>query len=268
MPPWIDPFLNRLLSGAGLVPACEGRGPVVLMYHSITRGRKSPPDRWGVSEENFKKQLCLLRSKGWTTLCVRDLLKADPLPPRTVLITFDDGFADNYERGFKLLDAYGMRGTFFIVSGKTGAPDRLSAAQAGEMASSGMEIGAHTRTHARLPELDAARIGEEVTGSKKDIEDMLGLPVTSFAYPYGLFNDTCVEAVRKAGFKVACTTRTGWFGSESDLLRVRRVAVFSFDSLSTFARKVAFAGTDVRWRSMAGYFVDRIRSRIAGNGTR
>ena len=268
MPAWIDPFSNRLLSGAGLIPADEGRGPVVLMYHSISRGRKKPPDRWGVSEENFKKQLGLLKSKGWTTICVRDLLMADPLPQRTAVITFDDGYADNFEYAFRYLADYKMCATWFIVSHKIGKPSRLDAMQLRHMAASGMEIGAHTRTHARLPELDDAKIEDEVSGSKKDIEDMFGLPVTSFAYPYGLFNDACVEAVRRAGFKVACTTRTGWFGSETDLMRVRRVAVFPYDSLSVFARKVAFAGTDVRWRSMAGYFIDRIRSRVAGNGPR
>jgi peptidoglycan/xylan/chitin deacetylase (PgdA/CDA1 family) len=268
MPAWIDPFSRRLFSGAGLITANEGRGPVVLMYHSISRGRMNPPDRWGVSEANFKKQLKLLKSKGWTTVCVRDLLKADSLPPRTVVITFDDGYADNFEHGFKLLDKYGMRGTCFIVSRKVGAPSRLDTKQVKEMAESGMEIGAHTRTHARLPELDTAQIEEEISGSKKDIEDMLGLPVTSFAYPYGSFNEACVKVVRRAGFKVACTTRTGWFGSEPDLMRVRRVAVFSFDGLSTFARKVAFAGTDVSWGNMAGYFIDRIQSRVVGNATR
>jgi len=266
MPALIDPFSRRLFSGAGLIPAHEGRGPVVLMYHSISRGRNKPPDRWGVSEANFKKQLGLLKSKGWTTVCVRDLLKADSLPPRTAVITFDDGYADNFEYGFKLLDEYGMRGTCFIVSQKVGAPSRLNTKQVKEMAASGIEIGAHTRTHARLPDLDAAQIEEEISGSKRDIEDILGLPVMSFSYPYGLFNDICVEAVRRAGFKVACTTRTGWFGSEPDIMRVRRVAVFSFDSLSTFARKVAFAGTDVSWGNMANYFIDRIRSRVVGNG--
>lgn len=268
MPAWIDPFSGRLLSGAGLVPASHGRGPVVLMYHSICKGKNASADRWDVSVKNFKKQLHLLKSKGWTTVLVRDLLKADSLPPRTVVITFDDGFADNFENGFRLLADYGMCATWFIISQQIGSRLRLNTHQLRQMAASGMEIGAHTRTHVRLPELDVAKIEEEVSGSKKDLEDLLSLPVTSFAYPYGLFNEACVEAVRKSGFNIACTTRTGWFGSDPDILRVRRVAIFSNDSLSTFARKLAFAGTNVRWKYMADYFLTRIRSRVSGYETR
>jgi peptidoglycan/xylan/chitin deacetylase (PgdA/CDA1 family) len=261
---WIDPLSERLLSGAGLIPTRKGRGPVVLMYHSISAPKKTPTDRWSVSVNTFNKQLSLLKSKGWTTVCVRDLLKADFLPPRSVVITFDDGYADNYENGFKLLKAYGMCGTWFAVSRKIGAPNRLNAKQVKEMAASGMEIGAHTRTHARLPELSIGKIEEEVSGSKKDLEDLLGLPVTSFAYPYGLFDEVCVEVVKKSGFDIACTTRTGWFGSEPDLFRVRRVGVSSSDGLSRFARKLAFAGTNVSWKHMFDYFISRIRSRISG----
>ncbi len=138
----------------------------------------------------------------------------------------------------------------------------LNLKQLKEMINAGMEIGAHTRTHARLTELSPAEIKEEVAGSKKDLEDMLGVQITSFAYPYGLFNDECVETVRKAGFTIACTTRTGWFGSEPDLLRVRRVSVFYEDNLSVFARKIAFADNDVSWPRMTRYIFARLRDRL------
>ena len=264
---WIDPLSERFLSGAGLIPTREGRGPVVLMYHSISPATKTPADRWSVSVNNFKKQLGLLKSKGWTTVCVRDLLKADSLPLRAVVITFDDGYADNYENGFKLLKEYGMCGTWFAVSQKIGAPNRLNAKQLREIAASGMEIGAHTRTHARLPELGRKEIEAEVAGSKKDLEDLLGIPIMSFAYPYGLFDEVCVEVVKISGFDIACTTRTGWFGSEPDLFRVRRIAVFPNDSISMFARKLAFAGANVSWRRMFDYFISRVRSRVSGYET-
>lgn len=261
---WIDPLSRRFLNGAGLIPAHRGRGPVVLMYHSISNGRMSPTNQWSVSARNFKNQLSLLQSEGWTTVLVRDLLMVDSLPPRTVVITFDDGYSDNFENGFRLLADYGMCATWFIISQQIGNRLRLNAHQLRQMAASGMEIGAHTRTHARLPEMDVTRIEEEVTGSKKDLEDLLSLPVTSFTYPYGLFNEACVEAVRKSGFNIACTTRTGWFGSDPDILRVRRVAIFSNDSLSIFARKLAFADTNVAWRRMVNYLFTRIRSKVSG----
>lgn len=260
----IDPLSGRLLRGAGLVPASQGRGPVVLMYHSISAEKKTPTDKWCVSAKHFEKQISLLKKEGWTTVCVRDLLTADELPPKTVVITFDDGYADNFEYGFRLLAKYGMCGTFFIVSRKIGEPSRLDAQQLRKMSTSGMEIGAHTRTHARLPELSIEEVEGEVSGSKKDLEKLLGVPVTSFAYPYGLLNETSVDLVRKSGFRVACITRTGWYGSDPDPLHVRRVGVFADDTLSIFARKLAFAGTSVGWTHIADYFIRRIRSRVSG----
>ncbi|RNC69642.1 MAG: polysaccharide deacetylase family protein [Desulfuromonadales bacterium] len=271
----IDPLSQRLLNGAGLTPASQGRGPVVLMYHSITSGDSAPDSRWAVSEKSFREQLRLLKSEGWHTVCVHDLEQRKALTPKSVVITFDDGFADNYENGLAHLLTIGFKATWFVVSGDVGgvsrwrdndAPQRpmLNGTQLREMAAAGMEIGAHTRTHARLIELDQSTIDDEVRGSRQDLEDMLGHPVTSFAYPYGRFNEASIEAVRRAGFRVACTTRTGWLGSEPDPLRVRRVAVFANDDLSTFARKIVFADTNVSWSRMARYVTSRITSRLVG----
>jgi peptidoglycan/xylan/chitin deacetylase (PgdA/CDA1 family) len=266
----IDPLSLRLLRRAGRVPAVQGQGPLVLMYHSVSAGL--PDSRWSVSAKNLRDQLDLLHHEGWNCVCVRDLAMPDALPPRTVAITFDDGFADNYDLAFPVLAERRMKATWFVVSrdiGKmsawvdAGVPVRrmLDTDQLVEMASAGMEIGAHTRTHARLPELSEAGIREEVAGSRKDLEEMLGLPVTSFAYPYGIFNEDSVAAVRKAGFTVACTTRPGWLGSERDLFLVRRVGVFADDSLSVFARKLTFADYNVSWRRLAGRLVDHVAGR-------
>jgi peptidoglycan/xylan/chitin deacetylase (PgdA/CDA1 family) len=270
---WLDPLSKRLLKNAGAVSSRNGRGPVVLMYHSIARGDKMPESRWSVSEKHFLEQLRLLKAEGWTTACVRDLEGAELLPPRTVVITFDDGYEDNFKCAFRHLSAAGMKATWFLVSGYVGTwsgwkdPDSpvrrmLISGQLKEMAAAGMEIGAHTRTHVRLPGLDFTKIWDEVDGSKRDLEEIVGRPVTSFAYPYGLFDGVCSEAVRKAGFRVACTTRTGWFGSEPDLLQVRRVAIFHHDTLSAFARKLAFADTSVDWPKMTRYALSRVKDRL------
>ena len=204
---------------------------------------------------------------------VSDLERAEKLPLRTVVITFDDGYANNFENGFELLLEQGMCATWFIVTRDIGKrsrwtgpklPDRtiLSRNQLRQMAAAGMEIGAHTRTHSHLPELDQPTIWDEVSGSRKDLEDILRRPVTSFAYPYGHYNQDCIAAVRKAGYRVACSARTGWFGNDSDLLQIRRVAVFSHDGLATFARKLAFADNEVGWWKMTKYAAGRVRSRL------
>lgn len=272
---YVDFFSHRLLTGAGDVPVSHGRGPVVLMYHSISPGGLAPDSRWAVSERNFREQLRLLSSEGWNTVCVRDLEQREALVPKSVVITFDDGFADNFDNSLQHLQTFGFKATWFVVSGDVGevsrwqdhdAPHRLmlTETQLREMVAAGMEIGSHTRTHARLTELDQRAMDNEVSGSRLDLEDMLDQPVTSFTYPYGLFNGGVIEAVRRAGYRMACTTQTGWLGSDSDPLQVRRVAVFADDDLSTFARKIVFADNNVSWSRMARYVASRITSRLLG----
>lgn len=272
---WIDPLSRRLFRGAGMIPDSEGRGPIVLMYHSIEADGKKPSNIWSIPAKNFKEQLQLLRTRGWHTARVSDLEKAEKLPLRTVVITFDDGYANTFENGFELLLEQGMCATWFIVTRDIGkrsgwtdqeVPNRtmLNRDQLRQMVAAGMEIGSHTRTHSHLPELDPPTIWDEVSGSRKDLEDILRRPVTSFAYPYGQYNQDCITAVRKAGYRVACSARTGWFGSDSDLLQVRRIAVFSHDNLATFARKLAFADNEVGWWKMTKYAAGRVRSRLSG----
>jgi peptidoglycan/xylan/chitin deacetylase (PgdA/CDA1 family) len=263
----LDPLSRRLLRGAG------NRAPIALMYHSIAPGGGTPAWRWAVSRRRFVEQLDLLRKHGWSTRPVRDLAAGLALPPRTALITFDDGFADNLA-AVEELSRRGMSATWFVVTRDLGGESRwgdvqvsgrpmLSVARLREMAAAGMEIGAHTRTHARLPETDPSRLDDEIGGSRNDLEQALGSPVRSFAYPYGLYNDPVVDAVRRAGYRVACTTRSGWGLVGNDLLRVRRVAVFAADTLSGFARKLAFADNEVDWPKVGRYYLDRLTTRLA-----
>jgi len=262
---YVDPLTRRLLRGAGKVPSNQGRGPVVLMYHSISQERS----RWALPQKKFLEQIRLLASEGWTTLCVRDLVGGRPLPERAAVLTFDDGYSDNFNGAFLPLAASGMKATWFMVSGAVGKGSHwdagepmkmLERVQLLEMDKAGMEIGSHTRTHPRLTE--ARDLKGETAGSKEDIEEITGKPVVSFAYPYGLLDDKSVKAVRAAGYRAACTTRTGWFGSERDALLIRRVAVFPEDSLSAFARKLVFADNEVSWSRMTRYMASRFRARL------
>ncbi|MEO6697218.1 MAG: polysaccharide deacetylase family protein, partial [Gammaproteobacteria bacterium] len=255
-----------LLQGAG------AHGPITLMYHSVTPGSGTPDWLWAVSFRRFTEQLDLLREGGWKTVCVRDLMDGASLPPRTVAITFDDGYADNYP-AFEALAERGMRATWFIVTrdvGKSsswrdpGAPvlPMLSAEQLRVMAGAGMEIGTHSRSHCRLTEVDDATLHDEVRSSKTELAGMLGKAVESFAYPYGKHDDRVVGAVEAAGYRAACVTRSGWALHNHDLMRIRRVSVFAHDGLSAFARKLAFADNDVSWRHLARYSAERILARI------
>lgn len=262
----IDFISRRLLRNAGT------HGPLALMYHSVVPGNGVPDWRWAVSCRWFVAQLDLLRDEGWTTVCVRDLVHPAGLPNRTVVLTFDDGYADNYP-AFEALAQRGMRATWFIVSRDVGgmsgwddpgvAPQRmLSGEQLRAMAAAGMEIGAHSRSHARLTELDDTGLADEVGRSKTELAGIVGESVQSFAYPYGKYDDRAVDAVRRAGYTGACITRPGWALRDNDPLRIRRVSIFAQDDLAALARKLAFADNDVSWRHMLRYASGRLVTRL------
>lgn len=263
---WIDPLSTRLLQHSG------HHGPLTLMYHSISEQKSRPDWPWAVTLTQFIKHLDILQHYGWTTITYRELHNPAELPPRSVVITFDDGYADNYA-AFIALAERGMTASWYIVSNDIGRaaswavnPDPslpiLNSTQLQEMSNAGMAIGSHTCSHSRLNTVDKSKLKHEIEDSKKALEDLLGQEVASFAYPYGLFDDNTVEAVRAAGYKTAFTTQTGWTLLESDPYKLRRVPIFSHDTPTSFARKLVFANNNVSWRHLCSYYANRLKDKF------
>ncbi len=269
----IDPLTRRLVERAGLVSYREGRGPVLLMYHGTPAAKESPASPYWLRADQFAKQLDLLQELGWHTAKVSDLHMPERLPAKTVIMTFDDGFANNYEGAFIPLVERHMCATWYLVSDAIGknAPwmktrraqtPLLALEQLREMLAQGMEIGSHTAHHLDLTRLGQPALKEEIHDSKKRLEDTLCVTVASFAYPFGRYNDAVQELVRQSGYAFACITRPGWFGSLNNPWALRRVTVFRHDSISVFARKLAFADNNVMWRRLTPYLFNRAISRI------
>ena len=261
----IDPLSRALHQQAGR------HGPIMLMYHAIAPGSGTPRWPWAVSMQRFRDQLDFLASEGYATPTMGELAAkpAKAWTGRTAVITFDDGYVDNLA-ACEELQKHGMRATWFIVTGSIGRapawpadgrPDGrlLNADEVREMQAGGMEIGSHTVSHARLPELDDARLLQELTESRVTLEDLLGTPVGSFAYPYGAWNARCAAAAQQAGYAAACTTRTGWALRDDTPYQLRRLTVFNTDTPGSFARKLYFGSHDVRWRDLAAYALRRLR---------
>ncbi len=212
----------------------------------------------------FRAQLDFLAAEGYATPTMAELA-ATPgkWPGRVAVLTFDDGYVDNLA-ACEALQARGMRASWFIVTGSIGRepawpangrpPGRLlNADELRDMQRCGMEIGSHTVSHIRLTEADDARLIQELTDSKAALEAVLGRPVQSFAYPYGAWDGRCADAVQRAGYQAACTTRTGWALRDRDRYQIRRLTIFNTDTASTFARKLHFGSHDVAWRNLARY---------------
>ena len=268
---FIDPITTTLLLRES---ASNESPPLILMYHGTTPGDIKPSSRYSTTANSFIDQINIIKNFGWNTVCIRDLCNPEKLPSRALAITFDDGYRNNYAGAYLPLLERGMCATWFIVSHERGRYARwmgprndenllLSHEQLAEMAASGMEIGAHTRTHPDLSRMDKSEVSSEVAGSKVELEDELGMSVVSFAYPFGRWNEVAVDAVRSAGYTFACGVRPGWVNTGTEALLLRRVTVFADDTPGSFARKLVFATNEANWVKMAGYLAARVRDRVS-----
>lgn len=223
------------------------RGTPVLMYHAFGE----PASRFVIPARRFILQMRLLRLFGFRPVSldehVRRLVGGHGGRGRTVVITIDDGYRDNHEIAFPILRRLGYQATVFVVSrgiggvndwddlGELSRRPLLELRQIHELAAGGFAIGAHTRTHPTLPGMDAQAAGDEIGGSKTDLEGELGTPVEFFAYPYGRYDDVAVTAVREAGFAAALTARPGLSRPGGDVHLIDRIEVRGDDSLLRFA---------------------------------
>ena len=231
-------------------------GVPVLMYHAFTETGER--DRFVAPARSFSRQMKLLKALRYRTISLEQLAQAlrqgAPLPRRSVAITIDDGYTDSFEIARPILRRLGFSATLFPVSGMLGtgsdwnsegaAKDReiLSPDQVRQLRGEGFDVGAHTRSHCRLPALTEEQATEEVEGSRADLEGVLGAPVATFAYPYGEFDDAAVGIVGRAGFAGACTTQTRICRPGDDPLRIPRLEIMGSDTIRNFLRKLWFGG--------------------------
>ncbi|OQW78776.1 MAG: hypothetical protein BVN35_03755 [Proteobacteria bacterium ST_bin11] len=247
------------------------RSPIVLMYHGTPDSK--PESHYSIRASLFAEHLRYLRQEGWSTVLFKDLQNPESLPEKTVVITFDDGYEDNYSGAFLPLMTNGMKATWFIATdcigghahwlGKPSTQTRmLSSERLSEMHAAGMEIASHTSSHPDLSMLSKEQQQIEFSKAKAVLENLLSTQVTSLAYPFGKFNADSVTLAEQTGYRMACTTRPGWYDSEPNPYMVRRIAIFSGDSASTLARKLNFADNDVSWKKMTRYYAGRVWDKL------
>jgi peptidoglycan/xylan/chitin deacetylase (PgdA/CDA1 family) len=223
-------------------------GPLILMYHSVEEGSSPPEWQWAVSFRQFREQIDYLISEGWSFMTLDRLRSGRPRLPKQVVITFDDAYVNTLQAA-DLLNQAGLRASWFVVSSALGgqatwrdqgAPQlpTLRPAQLRELAATGMEVGAHSRTHRRMAEISPTELGSETAACKSEIEDALGRPIASFSYPYGSYNAAVIEAVRQAGYELACTTDNGTANEGAERLVLPRLAITADNTISEFARKL------------------------------
>lgn len=203
---------------------------VVIMYHRVRDDRRDPD--LTVSTPNFRRQMEYLSSRYRVIPLseVVDRLDADPpADADTTAITFDDGYADNFDNALPVLKERRIPATVFLVSGSIDCDDEtLTLPQIRLMAESGMDFGSHTVSHPILREADDATLRREISGSRVELESRLGHTVDLFAYPKGKrlhFDDRVKRAVREAGYRAAFCTENGAIEPRSDRYELRRIGV-------------------------------------------
>jgi len=179
----------------------------ILLYHWIAISPSDGPNYtspYYVKPEVFEEEMKLLHDWEYTTITIDVLLEAikegAELPPRPVLITFDDGHLNNYTTAFPIMQRYGFTGVLYIVGNYLGAEEYMNADQIREMAAAGWEVGSHSMSHANLIMLEPQRQRYEVVESKELLEKALGLPVKTIAYPFGTSDSGVIDYAHFAGY--------------------------------------------------------------------
>lgn len=221
----------------------------VIYYHRID----DEPHRSCVPTRAFAEQMALLRREGFHVLplpAVRAHLDAKrDFPERSVVVTFDDGFADNYTNAFPVLQKEEIPATVFltvdyigtdelpVLRDRRGVPP-LRWEQVEEMARHGVDLGAHTLTHPNLTTLDDESLRHEVAESGRQIRERTGFEPRTFCYPRGDFDARVKDAVREAGYELACTTMPGCVTRDTHPFSLRRTFIANDDTLRDFRHKL------------------------------
>jgi peptidoglycan/xylan/chitin deacetylase (PgdA/CDA1 family) len=229
-PPVAPRQVERLVLPAHIV-ARAVRVPI-LTYHRVhlfaTEFTKSIPDET-VEPDRFKAEIDALAANGYHTVSQAQLFHAlyngASLPPKPVMITVDDGYVDDVPQILPVLKAHNMVATFYIITGRFHEPGFLNVGEVRRLDDAGMDIGAHTRTHVPLNAIASSAMVNQIEGSKRDLQRILGHFVYFFAYPYGAYDAAVVQEVRRAGFLLAVTTNAGTQESSLAPLTMPRIHV-------------------------------------------
>lgn len=222
---------------------------VTLLYHSINRRN---PAKTAISEEAFEAQMGFLHREGYSILTLAQAIDfisgKQEVPQRAVLLTFDDGFADNVLSALPLLRDYGMTATLFLVSTYVGqkydwnlqAHDNIRHVTWDELQSwleAGCEIGGHTHAHLRMTRLSAREMFDAVLINKQIVEENLHTRLRAFSYPYGAHNQMARDLVSKY-YELAFSVERGSWDPGVDRFAINRLEVKPGRSIEEFAEQL------------------------------
>jgi peptidoglycan/xylan/chitin deacetylase (PgdA/CDA1 family) len=253
----------------------------VLLYHRVGQQLPSTHPELTICPQRFESQLRLLVRQSFTGISAAAWLAAlkegAPLPPRPILLTFDDGYRDLAEQAFPALERLGWRATVFVSSSTVGGRSDWDAADGADLpilsaddlrtwADRGIELGAHGSTHCDLTEVEPEQLRREVVGGRDELAELLGRPITAFAYPYGRYNDAVRDLVG-AKFDLAFGIDEGLNDTATDRTQLRRTMVQPGDTALDFLLRTRLGWSPLQRVRARARVRDRARRLATRRGT-
>lgn len=246
----------------------------ILAYHSVSSNRK---DALAVTPQNFEKQMDYLHKKAFNIIsldkCVEFFKQGRNLLKKTVCITFDDGYKDNYENAFPILKKYKFPATIFLITDLIGTNKNLEPElfiekygrnqedyacltweEIKKMQSHGISFGSHTLTHSHLTEIPMEIAKKEIKDSKTLLEMNLLKKIEYFCYPAGYFNEEIIKIVQDTGYKGAVIT-PNHIKFKNSLFTLKRIGIYRHDNIFRFKIKISSLFTIVRKNQLLLYIL-------------
>ena len=216
----------------------------ILMYHRVNVVTAATPAisrRLTVAPAQFARQMAWLHGHGYHTLTQRQLLAAlgckGTLPPKPIVVTFDDGYADVFFEASTVLARFRMHATAYVITGRisAGDPTFLTWPLLKALEQRGIEIGSHSVSHRDLTTLSDRELRTELSASRRVLERRLEHAVPWLAYPFGAYDARIVASARRAGYRLAVTTQSGDTQSRERPLELQRLRVLDSTGVAGLA---------------------------------
>ncbi len=212
----------------------------VLMYHSIDYEKNN---ELRLPKEQFRQQMKYLKDSGYTTLTLDELynfmVNNKPVPAKSVVITLDDGYKDNYTNAYPVLKEFGLNAAVFVITSTIDKDSSyLTTSELKEMDQNGVDIESHTVNHDKLGQLSYEKQCETLKGSKEYIEKILNKKVKYIGYPFGKYNNYTQKAAKDTEYTMAFTTNSGWSNKDQGIYNLNRVYISANYSMDEFIRRI------------------------------